>query len=224
MSKSKMRRSTTTGRKKARPVKSRETKRKNSKQVGSDELVEETKSSIKALKEAYEDFLEDDSRVNSPGIQAYTFRPDEIVFQVFHFKEDYESNVSEGLKKDDKPPKTLRYFGVAKVLGGGEYALKENPAGSIIHLKDMDVATITNPQYSLWIKNNMSNSNATKVGSEPPETMSKIATMQQNNMFIVDKIKLFTTSEDYLTFCTHTNSIKGPVKNPENLFSDNGIA
>lgn len=198
--------------------------KKSGKKVDSTELLEDTKSSIKKLKQAYMDFLEDDSRVQTDSLQSYDFDQENIVLQVFLFKEDYESGIGDSLSKENKVPKNVRYFSIAKVLGGSEDALEEYPAGSHVFLNDTDVSTITNPGYSLWLKNSMKESNAHKVGSEPPETMSRIASMQQSNMFIIDKIKLFSTEEDYLTFCLHKNSVKGAIKNPEKLFSDNGFS
>lgn len=166
------------------------------------------------VREAYVKFLEDDSRVNLKALDNYTFKRGQIVIELFSYR---KSPKKSGLYL----PKHL-YAGdsfefaiaIGKVLGGDPEALEEYPAGSFVHLKDGDYATVPNPRYGLWANNSMNKSNAEKIGSEPPKYLNMIDNIRSRALFVIEKVKTKYSDADWNTFLLNKATIEGGVKDP----------
>lgn len=169
------------------------------------------------LKEAYLEFLKDDSRVLSGALKSYKFDKGEIIIHVFSYEPESKLITEvDGVDHGDPP----MYFGVGKVLGGSEDVLEKYPPGSHVSLRDSESATIINPRYDIWVNNDMNNSNAEKVGQEPPKYMSNMGKLQGNNFFVVDKIKVGVDNIDFDTLRLREANIVCSLENPEELIAD----
>lgn len=103
-----------------------------------------------------------------------------------------------------------RTFSVAKVLKAGEESgYKE---GDFVKLYDFQVASIENPDYSLWINNENSKSNMRQIGDEPPKFLNNIGRFFGPKMIALNPLKAKLEEDDFLTFKVLPSDIANSIK------------
>lgn len=145
-------------------------------------------------------------------LDNHDIKPHELIILVYGFKP--KSAPGQALLLDDSGRTSddlkHRTFSIAKVLKAGEEA--GYSAGDIVKLYDFQVASIENPEYSMWMHNEYSKSNMKKVGQEPPKFLNNIGRYFGPKMIVLNPLKAVLEEDDFLTFKVLPSDIANPIK------------
>lgn len=141
-------------------------------------------------------------------ILIYGFKPNSAPGQKIYLNES-GSNTSDDLKH--------RTFSIAKVLKAGSEAGYKT--GDFVKLYDFQVASIENPDYSMWINNENSKSNLRKIGEEPPKFLNNIGRYFGPKMISLNPLKAKLEEDDFLTFKVTSVDISNPIKDVRSFIS-----
>jgi hypothetical protein len=146
-------------------------------------------------------------------LDNHDIKPHELIILVYGFKPN--SAPGQKLFLDGEGKRTSddlkhRTFSIAKVLKAGDEA--GYSAGDIVKLYDFQVASIENPEYSMWMHNEYSKSNMKRVGEEPPKFLNNIGRYFGPKMIVLNPLKAVLEEDDFLTFKVLPSDIANSLK------------
>lgn len=155
---------------------------------------------LKWLDKPFPKFLDQhDIKAHELIILVYGFKPKEGPGQKLLLNE--QGGTSNDLKH--------RTFSIAKVLkSGGETGYE---AGDIVKLYDFQVASIDNPEFSLWTHNENSKSNLKQIGQTPPKFLNNIGRFFGPKMISLNPLKTTLEEDDFLTFKVNPADISNKI-------------
>ena len=149
-----------------------------------------------------------------------------MIVRVFYYNEEesgkYLFNVNDEENSDlnkSRSTITLPYAWVLKAenvtigkktIFGIPYGGKKIKNGDVIRLYDYKCRTIVNPQHIAFHKNEMSDSNAIRVGQEPEPIMNKIFSFYYDNLFMINPFSE-PGLKDFYTFILNPHEMAGLV-------------
>lgn len=191
-----------------------EGKMKSAKEIV-DEQIDRAKFKHDAEKEQeqiFEDFKAWTEKPDPKFLDQHLIKEHELIIRVYGFRPKKEgakifldhagTRTSEDLSH--------RTFPIAKVLKAGKDAGYE--AGTFVKLRDFEVSSIENPEYSMWLNNEYSKSNLRKVGSEPPKFLNNIGKYFGPKMIVLNPLKAKLEEDDFLTFKITPSDISNGLK------------
>lgn len=147
-------------------------------------------------------------------LDNHDIKPHELIILVYGFKPKTESAHKiflDGEGKRTSDDLKHRTFSIAKVLKAG--ADSGYTQGQFVKLYDFHVASIENPEYSMWMNNEYSRSNLKKVGQEPDKFLNNIGRFFGPKMVVLNPLKAVLEEDDFLTFKVSPSDIANPIKN-----------
>lgn len=184
-----------------------------------DQLVDEqmNKAAFKynAEKEQAAIFEDFKSWVEKPFpkfLDNHDIKPHELIIRVYGFRPTTEGPKllldQSGRTSDDLKHRT---FSIARVLKAGPES--GYSAGDFVKLRDFEVSSIENPDYSLWISNEYSKSNLRKIGQEPDKYLNNIGRFFGPKMVVLNPLKAKLEEDDFLTFKVAPSDVSNPLNN-----------
>lgn len=146
-------------------------------------------------------------------LDQHEIKGHEVIILVYGFKPKAVKGKSLLLNAEGtKTSEDLKHrtFSIAKVLKAG--ADSGYTAGQFVKLYDFQVASIENPEYSLWNHNEYSKSNLKQIGQEPDRFMNNIGRFFGPKMVVLNPLKTKLEEDDFLTFKVTPADIANPIK------------
>jgi hypothetical protein len=159
----------------------------------------------------FDDFLKWVDKPFPKFLDQHDIKPHELIILVYGFKPKNTTaskimiDVQGGTAADLKH----RTFSIAKVLKAGIESGYE--AGDFVKLYDFQVASIENPEYSMWNNNEYSKSNLKKIGQEPPKFLNNIGRFFGPKMIALNPLKAQLEEDDFLTFKVNPADISNKI-------------
>lgn len=147
-----------------------------------------------------------------PLIDNYEIAPDQLIVKVFEFSPVFEDDIAINENGEMASAEFYRTIPIAKVLKSDS---TKYPTGSFVKLSDSGASTITNPYYDEYIK---AQKDAPMKGSAKTPEMAKFV----NNftqaygklMFVVNPLKLYNSSDDFMTLIISEGNVICKIKDP----------
>lgn len=168
------------------------------------------------LREKYKQFVEDKELIEA--CKPYEIFGQRLVVEIFAFDpsegdEERPTILLDQTGKSNKDLEEPRYYAVGKVLSVGSDVEYNIEPGDFVSLNDWIATTIVNPFYSAWTQNELKNSNASRVGSEPLQKISNIRQLVRDT-FIPTKISWEQSDKEMFAFCLPIQGVVAKIKDP----------
>lgn len=161
------------------------------------------------FKEQYQEFM---NSVPDPIYDNVEIEDDEVICKVFQFQPTKTGNASideNGTKARDEYYRTIPIIKILKSVN------EKYPVGTYWRLKDSEAATLTNPYYSEYLKQQKE---APLKGSakqkEPAKAVNNFSKFFGSYIFSANPVKLFSEVEDFNNMLLPTMKIGPKVKDP----------
>lgn len=167
----------------------------------------------KEQKAIFDDFSKWIDKPFPKFLNNHDIKPHELIILVYGFKPKSAPGKSILLDGDGRTSDELKHrtFSIAKVLKAGSESGYE--AGDFVKLYDFEVASIENPEHSLWNHNEYSKSNLKKIGQEPDRFMNNIGRFFGPKMVVLNPLKAQLEEDDFLTFKVLPTNIANKINN-----------